>query len=395
VQAEPEPTIRAADYADKWLVILSSSRERGITPPGAEGLEGLIRLDSSLFKGLMPCFEIVIAGAYDDRTEAVARTKALSDEDIDSYAKQSGAYVGDDPRLADYCSAPPTACTGDYRFVETYGETPFMHLALDDLATERATEDAPEAKRMGEALVWRTDLSAQRIEDWAIGQKIGGWSADGASQACTIRGFAALTRGTPHFGWYDGDQKTPGCGRPEVFATLDCDGPVHLAAPADGPVLKISPVSTEKPSPQATGFGTEVLQRDPTYQSLHTQARQQANDRGEDLQEEILVREITHQKHVYLLITAHLTTADGNDRCGGEDVNIVVAGVARGPDETRRGENVVPFHEAGEDEIQALIDDGTRSISVLKRSWPQRHAVTTRKGTEICAVDIDYCDCDC
>ena len=270
-----------------------------------------------------------------------------------------------------------------------------MHLALDDLATERATEDAPEAKRMGEALVWRTDLSAQRIEDWAIGQKIGGWSADGASQACTIRGFAALTRGTPHFGWYDGDQKTPGCGRPEVFATLDCDGPVRLAAPANGPVLKISAVSKEKPSPQATGTGAEVLKRDPTYQAIHTRAKQQANNQGEDLQEQILVREITHKKHVYLLITAQLTTGNGIDRCGGEELNIVVAGIARGPDETRHGEIVVPFHEAGDDEIQGLIDPGDRSIAVLKHSWPQRDAVSTRKGTEICAVDIDYCDCDC
>jgi hypothetical protein len=374
---------------------VSSSREKGVLPEGLEGLEQPVRLNSSHYKGLMPCYEIIAAGTHSDRAAALAHSEALRAEGIDNYAKASGAYVGEDPRLKNYCETPQTPCETPFRFVETYEKTPYMHLSLDSVTAERALSEAPSPTRIGDLSVWRTPLSAESIDDWSVGQALAGQDEAGSPQTCTLESFVALTRGTPHFGWYDDDQSKPGCGEPEVFAVLSCSGPAHIMAPETEESWIVSKVSDDPLPPEVSGAGIDVLKRDPAYKRAFSQAKGEATNRGVDLQEAIEVRQVSHDKHTFLRVTSHLTTGEGLDSCGGDDVNLVVSGVVTGPSEPRPGEVVIPFREMGEAKIDGLVDLGDDSLGVLETRWPQRTAAITSGGDTLCAIEVDFCDCAC
>ncbi len=389
----PSPPIDGKNYDGKWLIILSSSKEAGVVPTGTEDLPDVVRLQSSQFKGLMPCYEIVVAGAFAKRKAALARSQELTEQGIDNYAKPAGEYIGDDSRLEAYCNGETTsACDADFRFVE--GD--YMDLALDAVAAERATAQAPPEKREGESDFWKADLSVEKVEDWSIGQELDGYGLDGTKQACKITGFTTITRGTPHFGWYQGEQSAPGCGSSQVFAKLDCAGPVRFAAPAGGQAVTGFAPDGTKPGSQSVGAAKELLKRDTAYQIAYSRASQQAAEAGEDLAEEISIQQFSSKKAVYLVATSHLTTGEGDDWCGADDLNITISGVVTAPAEGRPAELIVRFREMEGAEVTGLLDFGADGrLEVVEQSWPQRTTVQTAKGKEICAIEIDYCDCPC
>jgi len=402
---EPDPApmpveikaVDGKDYGAKWLIILSSSKEEGRVPDGVEGLADMARLQSSQFKGLMPCYEIVVAGAFEKKKGAVARSKELKAEGIDNYTKPAGQYIGDDSRLEAYCGGEvETACNAAFRFVETHGENQYMDLALDAVAAERAAAQAPAEARLEESTVWLAELAVETVEDWSVGQALEGYAADGTPHGCKIAGFSTLTRGTPHFGWFESDQSQPGCGSSQVFAALDCDEEVRFAIPADRGGLSGFTLDAGKVDSKLAGSAQELLRRDAGYQRVHSRAAQRAAEEGEDLGIDVSVVKYVGKKASYLVVTAHLTTGDGNDWCGADDLNLTVSGVISAPQGAAHPELVVPFREMGAAAITGLVDverDGT--VEVILNSWPERTAVATRDGTEICAVEIDYCDCPC
>ena len=207
---------KPAEYSGKWVVILGSNKKPGVIPDGidvANPPDGVVTLDSTEFKGLSPCYEVVVAGGFTAMRDAVAKSNTLKAEGIDNYAKKAGKWVGKQPAVTAFCEGelePSTAvCPENVRFVEEYAGRSFVHLGLNPVLQERILEGAPPPKTLEGASSWISLLPNDVVGDFKKGESLG------IDEACTITGFVALTRGRPHFGWYQNtDQKSPAVANP-------------------------------------------------------------------------------------------------------------------------------------------------------------------------------------
>ncbi|MBT3222826.1 MAG: hypothetical protein HN348_27430, partial [Proteobacteria bacterium] len=331
--AESIPQGKGADYSEKWLVIMSSKKELGQIPEGLGKLResgephDVVTLSSTEFKSLMPCYEIVVANSFSKKKTALKYSEKLTKLGVDNYAKNVGKWVGKQAKLDAFCEGKreevDEKCPGTIRFVEQYQGRTFAHLGLDSVLAERALAEAPQPTKLGDSSSeWISKLSVERLGSTKKDDVFEAWSDGGSSEQCKVAGFVALTRGTPHFGYFEyGDQQKPACGEPEVFAELDCKGKKLLFAAAPGK-MKLASNQALPMTAGASERAWKALQEHSSFRRLRSQAQGQAD------REKAKLKEVPHWKKFvvngndYVGIEVHWTTGDANDMCGDEEVNV-------------------------------------------------------------------------
>jgi hypothetical protein len=408
----PPMTPSPEDLSDRFLVILASSDTPGHIPPALERLadhpdllEAVVRARSSWFQGLMPCYEITLAGAFEYRRQATALARRLDEHGVDNYVKQAGRYVGRQEVVEAWCrsdrQAAEQAC-GDARFVEVHDETAWMWLPQAPVVLERLLEGAPDPAPLGGLEAWSSPLSAETIEGYERGQ---GWKiyAPGRGEKigrCKIQSFAAITRGQPHFGYLEQQPPptAPGCGSPEIFARLSCKEPPGeplLALPAEHsePVLytPLAPLRDIELEDDAK----MIVARSPAFGPAFEQARAEANERSMPLQQLVTLRGFVAPDRKVLLVQITLQTGDGEVWCGSDDVREELVAVYEWGQDNEIGRELVPFHGLGLAEVLGLIDlDADGVPELFRRHWP--HELQLVSGQQqSCSAPQDYCDCPC
>ena len=400
--AAPAAPIESS-YGDKYLVILSSSPAPGATPPSIAALEAkpelgakIARLDSSRFKNLQPCYEIVVANAFDGLEEARAWVKQLAG--IDHYLKNAGKYVGKQPFIDSYCeekrSETPDAC-GGVLFAEKWGGAMFISLG----AAEKPAKLTP---LEGDRKFWRSPLEGDIQGTHRVGEVHHVFEPGGEPMRCRVKGFSIGVRGHPHFGYFQEETPpdAPGCGEPELFAELDCpraiEGEVALAHLHD----RRPPVTYRFTGPE-TGVhplgekALAVLAKAPEYQAALEEAERGAKERNTELSKTHTFRPATAGMRMLLLVHATFTTGDGMIDCGAEDVRVEVVGAFE-VKEDGLGDVVLPLRRFELRRLQALLDlEGDGGIETFEWEPPTQWGIRGSDDTEKCELLVPFCDCGC
>jgi hypothetical protein len=401
--AAPPPAEPAVfDYGDKYLVILSSSPTPGAEPAslatiGAKPELGarVARLDSSQYKNLMPCYEIVIARAFDSLASAKEWSGQLAALKIDHYVKNAGKFVGRLPAVEAYCEAkknePPDAC-GGVRFVEKWAGGLLM--GLGEPADEKGL-----APWNGERKVWRAPLDekihgAHRVGDVLLVLDPG--SAE--PMRCKVKGFSAVVRGHPHFGYFEEPPKPdrPGCGEPELFAELECPraiaGEVALAVAHDRPAPAM--VAFDGPEVDEHPLGAaavEMISKLPEFARALEEAEREAKERKAELSRTFSLRAAKD----LLVVRAIFSTGEGLIECGGEDVRIEIQGALALKDGAL-GAVVLPFRRVELKRLGGILDlekDG--KLETFDIEPPARFSIRRGDDQEACGLVVPFCDCGC
>jgi hypothetical protein len=401
-QVHPSPRLDGPELSNAWLVILASNTELNLDPPGLTKIladDSTVvgarpgRLDSSHFKGLMPCYEVVVANATTDKGEALELSRQLKAAGIDHYVKNAGTYVGSRPAVEAFCerqrSGDVSSCTGGLRMAERWGGKVYVDLGLTGEVAARALATAGTATSVsGDGAAWAAPLTAQTLGDLSLGDAVHVASAaDGAPSMCSLTRFVALTRGTPHWGWGEQGRPGPACGVEEVFAELDCDHQdVTLASVK---ALPARATTTGESSP-ASGELAAALRASQAWTDAVADAKEAAN--GEPVIEELTMTRWTLGDRELIQVDGWLRTGEGYDDCGGDDVNIVVRGVLA----AEGGAPAVPFRVATYERWLGLLDvDGDGQIEVISRTFPSVTTIHQATGEPMCSVEVAYCDCPC
>jgi len=376
----PDP----ATYGNKWLVMLSAKVERGHIPEGLDRAErtpgvSVVRLDSSSFKNLMPCYELVVAGAFSDVKAARKLGAALAAAGVDHALKNAGAHVGARPELASACAAMREGSTPDTGPV-VFGGLTGVPVPVPSAVADRALQHVDTLDATSEES-WATPLTAQTIGDWQVGHTVPGGSYERGAETCTITGFSAAAEGTPHCGWREaGLSRPPPCGETRLTADLTCSAEV-VAAPG---------------TPLAVGQWTG-----PWLAGHNPNAWPEANTsiaRGQDAatREKPLTatwkqRNASLHNQTVVVHTLQVITGDGEWVCGGGDYMASYVGVT---DTT--GTPLTPWFETTGAEVRGIF-------SVQPDQGPTIHTVDIITGSHR-ALAADgtaheqtrgYCDCPC
>lgn len=398
--ADPIPTRSGKGYSDHWLVILSSKKELAHLPDGAKALlaepppieADLARLSSTEFKALQPCFEIVVAKAFSDRKEAVAYSKQLTALGIDNYAKHAGRWVGEQPRVDAYCRGERTdselTCPSGAVLAESHAGEHFLRIDLDPAVSGPALASAPALKSISET-AWIAPLPAKSLGSHSVGDTWVTSAATGPTLTCRIWRFVAATRGTPHFGWYEGERAEPGCGEPIVMAELTCDGADDIVLASRSPFEKAQPGGEISDDESDARTAIEVADAEARWNAYRQSAHDQAGP--EPVTEAYTFERLTAGGRVLVAIRGRWTTGEGNAECGGTDVDtqawVLVdpakRAIVAGPIDAYGMMQVVPFD---------LGSDG--AWEVWARDWNGTARILDGDRA-LCTNDLPYCDCPC
>ncbi|MEZ4317600.1 MAG: hypothetical protein R3F61_08845 [Myxococcota bacterium] len=407
----PIATRSGEAYSDRWLVILSSKKELGHVPEGATKLlspeppvagADLARLSSTEFKALQPCFEIVVAQAFADRKGAVAFSKQLTAAGIDNYPKNAGTWVGTQPRVDAYCRGErePSVltCPSEAALAETVDGRHLVRIDVAEVVARPALDQAGKARKVSDT-TWIGSIAAETLGGHQVGDA---WTASGTSGptgTCTVKGFVSATRGTPHFGWYDGPMNEPGCGSPIVMAELSCDGLEAAGSDdADGGIVVATRGRLSRPDldDQLAEEDAEaraamaVLDDEPAWNRYRQIAHDQAGP--DPVTETLLFERYLSGGTPLVAVTATWVTGQGLVECGGEDVNEAVWALVdpakkatiAGPIPAYGLTRIVPFD---------LGSDGKWDVWTL--DWNGTTRFRRDDGVSQCTNELAYCDCPC
>lgn len=387
--ADGIPTLAGAEHSEAWWVILSSKKEPGVPVPGVEALKSrsdvrLGRLQSSQFKGLMPCYEVVVAGTFAKKDEALALSAELKKTGLDHYVKNAGKFVGESEQLDAWCSAQlADAGAGHPSRWPTWG-VDRAHVVLDvpaDVA-ERLVAQAGKPKRLDDEL-FVAELNLEEAGAYKKGEawRTGKLGDDGGVQDCVLDRFAVAWQGTPHFGWMEGDKSSPGCGEPELVGVLKCsETGGDVAWPLSRPVASLKTVEI--------GHDLEPLAMNALRKNaVYATARAEAETHGGEVKEEIVFNGWTDGKTLYVTASTKITTGEGYDLCGGEDFVAMVSGMI-----DSEGKVVVPFTAGSAYELKGVVvEDGQPQM--VGEQFPNTRLI--RGATADFTESRDYCDCPC
>lgn len=385
----------AASFGGKWLVITASNREPGQVPAAVAALIGtpegdaFVRLDSSRYKGLMPCYDVIIGGAYDKRADALARVTALKAAGVDAYAKPAGVYVGADARVEAYCRGvdAPHACPERVRFVERWGDASYAYLGLDSALVERALANvAAPTPITTQKDAWRSPLAARSLDGLDVGASLPVVRPDGHSSSCAVTGFVALTRGIPHFGWAEhSDGKSPGCGEPALFAQLDCDAPTGSLAGAPGSaaplVGQMRHVRTDGPAKRLANTGA--------FAAVRAEVQAHAAAQGAPVDESLIAREVVIGGRTLTQVDLRWSTGEGWVQCGGDDIVGQLVGVLDGD------AVVVPYQRVEALQDAQVVQAPSGALWIEQTSFPIGRGLFDATGAPLCHLAVAFCDCGC
>jgi hypothetical protein len=391
--APADPAPLAADparYGETWLVVVNSSRTPGELPESWDALVAISRdgarperLRSSEFKGLMPCYEIIVAAGIPDLAGARLLSEGLRVSGVDNYIKNAGTYVGPDPRIDEACQGPASVSTDAVSIAASRAGALYLPLSLPDAVAERAMESAGAQAMLGDATTWSAPLTVQTIGDVSLGAAYSVIDLAGEVQTCQVDGFVVLTDGEPHFGYYqEGDQSAPGCGQPRIHARLSCDAPDAALVVADGaPLPALLPITEPESAPLP-----EAARAHDSFQSLHRTLTGQAAERGAPLVE---VSSAVGVSDSLRYLQVRLMTGEGNNLCGGEDLNTTLYAVM-----DVQGGLVMPFVDMDWTRPVAVIQQG-ETFSWLSQDWTGSWELREAGGEILSQWYREYCDCGC
>ncbi len=405
-------------FGGKWVLILGSHTNSTDVPEGLaklskhpELMKSVARIASSEFKNLMPCYQVVIAGAFDTKAQARKRWKKLKAIGVKSYFKNAGKWVGAQPKVEAYCArkakGPDTGGCGTLRWVERWGKDAqrrFLMLPVDEVVLDRLTAKAAAPRMLdGDVTVWRTGLANDVAGGVRKGDAFDLYAVDKAAKqaTCKVSGFSLLTRGQPHFGWIQmAEQKKPerpGCGSPVLFAELRCEkdpGFVELAVAAgtQGPrILEPMPLSDDQKRRL-----TQVLKRVPSFEKLRAKAEAEAAKRGQPLREQISLDGFKSGDISVAVVSLVWMTGDGMVECGGDDLRLEYKGIG-GWKPGGKISVVVPFQERDQTTVRGLLyEPEGNTFKLIEQVFPS----TTRieplgRDGNTCEIGLDFCDCPC
>ncbi len=393
--AAVDPIAAASDparYGDAWLVLLQSSTEPGVVPESWAALSDAAiagvapaRLNSGHYKGLMPCYEIVVAAGSSDKSAMAALSAELKAAGVDNYMKNAGAYIGTDPRIEEACRATVSSeAPAGVRIAVSRAGALRLPLELPAVVSERVLSGLTVSPRGEDFSAWYAPIPVQTIGAVSIGQAFT-VAGDGAARSCAVTGFEALQEGQPHFGDTErGPLSRPMCGELVVHAVLDCDSRIGAALVVEdgtaAPVLHVLP-------PLQRADLTPSARQHSSFATVHAALTAQARDKGEPLAEEITAAAIDGTELTW--VRAQLTTGDGMDTCGGEDINTVLVAAA-GAD----GAVTTPFVNADWSTPVALARIG-EADHWLVRTWTDAWVLLSPAGEAVYRWDRAFCDCAC
>lgn len=207
----------ARDFAHKYVVIVATEKDEQKFEEAKTRLAAIapVALSSTAFSGLKPCFSLLVASAHATKDDALAAAKALKAKGVDGYIRNTRDFVGDHPARQELCAVPEKQVASDVWLVAGRG----LLLGPSSFDVKLETEDRR---------TWRGPIRETEVNGIKKGDAFRVVAMDGSfDETCKVKGFEALVRGDPHFGYFQQDPPptTPGCGSQEDFAVLDCELP--------------------------------------------------------------------------------------------------------------------------------------------------------------------------
>lgn len=404
----PPPPPKESVYGDHYFVILSSKIEQGHEAPGLATIKAHPelaitpeRFPSTGFKGLMPCYEIVVAGALKEKAAATDLSAKLTALGVENYVKNAGAWVGARPELDDYCSALAKPAAGDAA-VAVMEPGLGARIAIEEAVAAPLLAAAPPVKALGtDGNLWESSLPNKSVGSWTIGQKVAGLAADKVL-ACKVTGFVAGVAGQPHFGWLQtegGPPSTPGCGEAALYMKVKCEGGEPLLVLAEGrkgaiaaltPVVEATP-GAPAPAKKVKDPRAVWMAKPPAgVAKAKEAAKLAAAQQNVKPEHKWTFAEYNLGEAAYGLVRYEISSGQGNWMCGGDDIHEAVLGLI-GAD----GKELVPMVSAPSEDVLGVFDtddDGKPELLLHDQITGSRRLLST---TGERAWPRAYCDCAC
>ena len=388
---------------DVFLVIVSSSKEKNDAQhiySKVSEIEGLtpVRLNSGHFKGLMPCWEIIAIPAQDGKA-AKAVAKTLNRNNVTNYIKRPGVYVGANERLDAMCSTPNTTAgpnnsrfglkldTGPSVYMPLMLKSEIREAVLQQQYTEKSTDNTYET--------WIGELNNQTIESFSKGQT---WEAydigTAQKQECSIVGFVAMTRGTPHFGIVEQGEKLTesACGSPFVYAKFDCpevsSGTLEqrfvFYPNGQGTPFKI----VDYKAWQDVSFSPKENQ-DTSIQLILDEAEVWGKEQNMPVETTMRMTGLLDKGSSLKVVEFSIFTGTGNNECGGDDFNTTASAIYRD------GVRITEFVESRYTPVLGIIEQKSGVVNILKKMDYSDLIMHDSKGGILTSLPKDFCDCGC
>jgi hypothetical protein len=410
----PEPP--EGRFAKQYLVIVHSSPTPGegqeiIEKLRAAGLGSAVkRLSTTPFSSLRPCLEVVVAGAFADRQEAMALSGRLEQVGVKHYLKNTGALAADWQRREADCReqaqtraavAVRAGSPGEPYFVDLRGPRSFVLLSNQPKDTPGATLH-PVGEDRG---FWMAALPEDPTGAFKKGDTFDVYDAQGLLKSgCRVKGFASLNRGIPHFSYFQEPEapKEPGCGSAWPVAELDCSFVQTRAMESDAVFALIggSPapryLSRSEALPEPLKASQEAgLRALADFAKTRGEGEAHAREQGLPLRESFEFHVFAVSGRQVVVGLARFQTGEGNDLCGAPDfratVSRVVAVEAGGRESPIGGE----VHGEGIVAVMDLEGDGHVELLTRDPESPSQLAFVREDGTPVAVSSLPNCDCGC
>ncbi len=416
-EVPPPPAAEPSEarFAGQYLVIVHASPTPGEGEPIVEKLRtaGLgaevWRLSSTPFAALRPCLEVVVAGAFSRKEEALALAGRLSELGVENYLKHAGVLAKDRERREATCrqqeaarAVVASAGGSGPRFVELRGPRTFVLLSHEP----RATPGAVLRPVSGDRGFWLAPLGEDPTGALQEGSAFDLYDGKGALKTgCRVKGFASINRGIPHFSYFQRPEEpqTPGCGSPWPVAELDCslagtrameEHAVVFALPGGSPAPRYFARADALPEPVKANQEA-ALRALPAFEKTRAEGAAHAQEQGMPLKESLELRVFPASERQVVVGLVRFHTGDGSASCGGPDFSATVSRVVAVGE---RGQETPVGGGLDGERILAVMDlEGDGRVELLTRDPvdPTRVALVREDGAPLAASFVPNCDCGC
>lgn len=367
------------ELENSWLVIAGGTAENLVPTPHAELEKGSYsRLYSRNFSNLNPGFAIIVADAFSSEEKAQEYSKSLRSRGVECYVKYSGSYQSD-----------------EIRWVESYGDRTFMRIEPDSSLLKKLPH--PSNPKMISSSAWYESIPVTEVGDLSVGESFTfhSWEKSSSVEG-TIKQFVWLTRGTPHFGYLQSEEKTgPGCGSPELFAELEpVEESYSFALEGKKRVVNQFDSAGVESKMALTGF----IKSHPEYGKFKKQADAGAMERdGAPLKIVYFFRKYSRGNREFYAVTLTFTTGEGDTECGADDLRIPLFTLIE-----KKGSSYTQLLPLEENEfsltgITDLESDGSVELFEKLSGYGTTRRIRMEKNGFLPTqeIHVDFCDCGC
>ena len=391
--------------SNHWLVIIHSSDDGKVPVPLTDKLRAAdvtpVALNSSRYKNLMPCWNIIIAGSSEKKNEANALSKKLKRKGIDNYIKLAGEYVGQNPRIDRLCSNAKTDIIASPYYILKYIEKNwYVPLTVRPASLERLKEQYDKDLKSIPTYdfeLWMGQLPIETVDTFRVGQVFQTIQIEKGQESlpCTIENFFLAEQGTSSMlqGEEDGvTRRINGCSEHKVYAQLNCPTENKPKgtwfATSDPSLPPIWSIGDSSP----TTLNKEWLPKH--LKEAQEAAKEQDAPLKIETMKYSLVPLAKSKGKAESLVSVIMYTNSGHDYCGGEDVNIRQTSIFS------ENQPIVPFYPVfdygdARENIRGVIQNPDGTLLYMTTSWPTGYAIFDSSGNLFFGNFVPYCGCDC